>query len=247
MRIRVIGGSGAWPVRGQACSGYLVERDEFRLLLDPGYGVAVHLPEGVGPGDVDAVYVTHGHPDHYADLHPLLRARVLSGQTPPPLPVYSPPGAVSKVLELDGLGELDGAHASAEFSAGETLQVGPFDMETFLLAHFVPNAGVRMSAGGQTVAYTGDTGPTPELEDLAEGVDLLIAEATYPYSVPERHSGNLSSAREMGELAARVGVGRLLLVHLWPGSSRQVAVEAAREVYDGEVQVAMPDQIVELD
>lgn len=247
MRVRVVGGSGAWPTRGQACSGYLVERDGFRLLLDPGYGVALHLPEGVVPGDIDAVYVSHGHPDHYADLHPLLRARVLDGQTLPPLGVYSLPGAVSKVLELDGLGELDGAHATTEFSAGESFQVGPFGMDTFPLAHFVPNAGVRMSAGGQTVAYTGDTGPSPELEGLADGVDLLIAEATYPDSVPERYAGNLSSAREMGELAARVGVGRLLLVHLWPGSSRRVAVEAAREVYDGEVQIAFPDQILEVD
>lgn len=247
MRVQVIGGSGAWPVRGQACSGYLVEQDEFRLLLDPGYGVAVQLPDGVAPGGVDAVYVSHGHPDHYADLHPLLRARVLNGQTLPPLPVYSLPAAVTKVLELDGLGELDGAHATTEFSAGESFQVGPFDMVTFPLVHFVPNAGVRISAGGQTVAYTGDTGPTPQLENLAEGVDLLIAEATYPYSVPERYAGNLSSAREMGELAARVGVGRLLLTHLWPGGSRQVAVEAAREVYDGEVHVAFPDQILELD
>jgi ribonuclease BN (tRNA processing enzyme) len=247
MRVRVIGGSGGWPARGQACSGYLVERDGFRLLLDPGYGVALHLPEGVVPGDVDAVYVSHGHPDHYADLHPLLRARVLNGQTLPPLPVYSLPGAVSKVLELDGLGELDGAHASTEFGAGESFQVGPFGLVTFPLIHFVPNAGVRISAGGQTVAYTGDTGPAPELENLAEGADLLIAEATHPYSVPERSAGNLSSAWEMGQLAGRVGVERLLLAHLWPGSSRQVAVEAAREVYDGEVQVAVPDQILELD
>lgn len=224
-----------------------MERDGFRLLLDPGYGVALQLPEDVAPDDVDAVYVSHGHPDHYADLHPLLRARVLNGQTLPRLPVHSLPGAVRKILELDGLGELDDAYEGTEFSAGESFRVGPFGMDTFPLVHFVPNAGVRISAGGRTVAYTGDTGPTPELEDLAEGVDLLIAEATYPYSVPERFAENLSSAREMGELAARVGVGRLLLTHLWPGSSRQVAVEAAREMYDGDVQVAMPDQFFELD
>lgn len=96
-------------------------------------------------------------------------------------------------------------------------------------------------------SITGDTGPTPELENLAEDVDLLTAEATYPYSVPERSAGNLSSVREMGELAARVGVGRLLLAHLWPGSSRQITVEAAREMYHGKVQVAVPDQILDLD
>lgn len=246
MRVRVIGGSGGWPVRGQACSGYLVERDGFRLLLDPGYGVALQLPQGVVPGDIDAVYVSHGHPDHYADLHPLLRARVLAGQELSPLPVHSLPGAVDEILQLDGLGELDGAHVRTEFAAGASFQVGPFTMDTFPLVHFVPNAGVRISAGGRTVAYTGDTGPSPELENLAVGVDMLIAEATYPHSVPERASGNLSSAREMGQLAARVGARRLLLTHLWPGSSRRLALEAARESYGGEVLVAVPDQTFDL-
>lgn len=246
MRVQVIGGCGAFPASGQACSGYLVESDQFKLMLDPGYGVASHLPPSVGADDIDAVYVSHGHPDHYADLHPLLRARVFSEGPLPAVPVHSLPGAVSKVLDLDGLDELDGSYTAAEFSAGESFSVGPIGMDTFRLPHFVPNAGVRMSGGDLSVAYTGDTGPSSQLDSLAEGVDLLIAEASFAYSMPERYSGNLSSAVEMGELAARTGVGRLLLTHLWPGSSRQAALEAASESYDGEVQVAVPGLVVEL-
>ena len=70
----VLGGCGAWPAAGQACSGYLVEHDGFRLLMDPGYAVAPLLD----PLTVDAVFVSHGHPDHCADLNPLLRARALA-------------------------------------------------------------------------------------------------------------------------------------------------------------------------
>jgi ribonuclease BN (tRNA processing enzyme) len=77
MRLTVLGGCGAWPAAGLACSGYLVEHDGFRLLIDPGYATLPRLLAVVDAAEVDAVLVSHGHPDHCADLNPLLRARAL--------------------------------------------------------------------------------------------------------------------------------------------------------------------------
>ena len=87
----VLGGCGAWPQAGQACSGFLVEQDGFRLLLDVGYATLPRLLELVDASAVDAVYVTHGHPDHCADLNPLLRARFLGPTPAAPLVAYAPP------------------------------------------------------------------------------------------------------------------------------------------------------------
>ena len=66
MRLTVLGGCGAYPEAGQACSGYLVEHDGFRLLLDLGYAVVPRLLGHLTAADVDAVFITHGHPDHCA-------------------------------------------------------------------------------------------------------------------------------------------------------------------------------------
>ena len=68
MRLTVLGGCGAWPAAGQACSGYLLEQDGFRLLVDPGYAIVPRLLELIDAAEVDAVLVSHGHPDHCADL-----------------------------------------------------------------------------------------------------------------------------------------------------------------------------------
>ena len=73
MRLTVLGGCGGWPAAGLACSGYLVEHDGFRLLIDPGYAIVPRLLAVVDAAAVDAVLVSHGHPDHCADLNPLLR------------------------------------------------------------------------------------------------------------------------------------------------------------------------------
>src|SRR5690606_11814215 len=100
VRLTVLGGGGAFPEPGGACSGFLVEQDGFRLLLDVGYATVPRLLRHVGAEGVDAVLVSHGHPDHCADLNPLLRARVMREHPAPALPVYAVPGALDPVLAL---------------------------------------------------------------------------------------------------------------------------------------------------
>lgn len=238
MRLTVLGGCGAWPEAGQACSGYLVEHDGFRLLVDLGYATVPQLLGRVTASQVDAVFISHGHPDHCADLSPLLRARALADDPPAPLPLYALPGALDRVLALDRPGMLAGAYVLREFRAGAGLEIGPFRAETRLLPHWVPNAGLRLTAGGRVLAYTGDSGPGPEVVALAHRADLLLAEATYADQVPDDARRYLSSAGDAGRQAAAAGAGRLMLTHLWPGTDPAAALAAAAAGYDGEIGVA---------
>ncbi|OLE29040.1 MAG: MBL fold metallo-hydrolase, partial [Actinobacteria bacterium 13_1_20CM_3_71_11] len=194
MRLTVLGGCGAWPDLGQACSGYLVEHDGYRLLLDVGYATVPRLDTQ----RLDAVLISHGHPDHCADLNPLLRARVLRDEPAPPLPVYALPGALDAVLALDRPGMLDAGLVRHDITAGVRFEIGPFRVDTRLLPHSVPNAGVRLTAGGHTLAYTGDTGPSPDIVDLARDADIFLAEASYAEEVPEDGRRHQSSARQAG-------------------------------------------------
>nr|WP_199034190.1 MBL fold metallo-hydrolase [Glycomyces salinus] len=246
MRITVLGGCGAWPEAGKSCSGFLVEHQDFRLVIDLGYATLPHLLEHSAPHQIEAVLISHGHPDHCADLNPLLRARALNDAPPPALPVYAPPGELDAVLALDRPGMLDDAYDLHEFEPGERIPLGPFDITTRLLPHSRTNAGIRLSADDQTLAYTGDTGPEPYIADLARDADLFIAEATYAEQVPRDLALQLSSAREAGENAAEARADRLLLTHLWPGSDPQPFIEAARRSYTGEIAVAEPRLVIDL-
>lgn len=239
MKITVLGGCGAWPTAGAACSGFLVEHDGHRLLLDVGYATLPELFRHVEAEQVDAVVVSHGHPDHCADVNPLLRARALAAEPAPALPVYALPGALDAVLALDRPGMLDDALALREFAAGDRLDIGPFTVETRLLPHWVPNAGMRVSADGEVLAYTGDTGPSPEMVEPARDADLLIADATYPEVVPPEDAAFLTSARQAGRQAADAGAARLMLTHLWPGTPTDEAREAAARTFHGPITVAV--------
>jgi ribonuclease BN (tRNA processing enzyme) len=239
MRLTVIGGSGGYPGRGQPCSGYLLEADGFTILIDPGYGVAMVLTPDDAPR-FDAVLVSHAHPDHCADLNPLLRARAWAEVALPPLPVFAPAGALDAVLALDRPEVVAGSHVIHELAPGDELSIGPFQVRTALLPHPRPNLGFRIDAGGGSLVYTGDCGPSEALIDLADATDLLLAESSYAETVPQEIVGMLSSAADVGREAATAKARRLVLTHLMPRTDEAEAMAAAARAFAGPISIARP-------
>lgn len=115
------------------------------------------------------------------------------------------------------------------------------------LPHYVPNIGVRLEADGITLAYTGDTGPTPQLATLGRDADLFIVEATDRAGETRRRPRNLLTASEASTWAARAGARSLLLTHFWPGTDRAASLATARAGFPGELFLAEEDLVIPLD
>lgn len=245
MRLTVIGGGGGYPGAGRPCGGYVIDTDGFALLIDPGYGVATALSAKSSPA-FDTVLVSHAHPDHCADLNPILRARAWGPRAQPALPVYAPLGALDAVLALDRPEVVEGSYELRDLEAGIEVTIGPFTVLTAMLPHPRLNLGFRIGAGGRSMVYTGDCGPSDDLVRLAAGADLLLAEASYEEDVPAELVGSLSSAADVGREAAAAGVRHLALTHLMPESDPARSAAAAARAFSGSINIARPGLEVDI-
>jgi ribonuclease BN (tRNA processing enzyme) len=254
VRVTVLGSCGAWPEAGRACSGFLVAAAGRRIVVDLGYGTAPHLFAAAPAETLSAVVVTHAHPDHWADLHPLFRARYYGhrGTGLPPLPVYLPPGLAGLLARLEGPGDeglLGEAFTVHEYRPGDVLDVGGVRIDLVPLPHYVPTVGVRVAGDGATFAYTGDTGPAAEVAELGAGADLFAVDATFqdrPVATLTPSPRYDLTAREAGMFAARAMAGRLLLTHFWPGADRHRSRAEAAASFGGEILLADEGLVIPL-
>ncbi len=240
MELIVLGAHGTWPSAGGATSGLLVRHQGHNLVLDLGTGTVAKLQEHVELFDVDSVLISHSHPDHVTDLYTYLMARLFTPERPPKIPLYLAPKVLERFSPLlaDDSGDLQvaGAFDVSVVEPGTDISVGPFRITTAPMRHTVPTMGVRVEAGGATIAYSADTGPTEELVTLADGCDVLVGEASWQEDGAPRPPIHLT-AREAGEMAARAGCDRLVLTHIRPYLDRDRSREEASSAFDGEVAV----------
>lgn len=242
-RLTVLGSGGAWPEPGGAASGFLIDYDGFRIVLDLGYGTCSRLLQVAAPDSIAAVVVTHEHPDHFVDVSALYRARRY-GHVTARIPLLTTAGVVDRLEMLEG-SPLDDVFDSTVLPG--SIQVGPFELRATLLPHHVPNVGVRLVGPDLILAYTGDTGPDDGLLELGDRADLFIVEATLQGPPPHEPGRRmLMTAGEAGAWARRAGAKRLLLTHFWPGSNRQRSVAEAAATFHGNVLAATDGMIIEL-
>jgi ribonuclease BN (tRNA processing enzyme) len=231
--LTVLGSCGAWPEPGRACAGFLLEYDGYKVVLDLGYAALPQLLKHCPDGAVDALIVTHQHPDHCVDVSALARVRYYQAPDASPIPLYCPPGVVDVLRALEPRPDPATVFDVRDLAPA---QVGPFELDTVLLPHYVTNLGIKLTAAGLSMAYTGDSGPSPLLPTLAEGTDLFISDATLQEPSPTTTPRYVMTATEAATGAA--GAQRLLLTHFWPGSDRSVSVTEAQKVFAGEVIAA---------
>jgi ribonuclease BN (tRNA processing enzyme) len=260
MRLTVVGCSGSMSGPHSPASCYLVQADDadgrtWSVILDLGPGAFGQLMNVLDPRTLDAVLVSHLHPDHMADLSSLqVYLKYHPEGAVGPVRLVGPEGTSERIAAVCWLDPPEGVVGEFDvetYVPGASLQVGPLSIEPFAMRHPVPAFGVRITgpsvAGGHaaprraTLAYTGDTDSCDGAADLARGVDLLVAEASFQEGREDVRGIHLTG-RRAGELATGRGgddaVGRLVLTHLPPWTDPAVVSAEARVRYDGPVDVA---------
>jgi ribonuclease BN (tRNA processing enzyme) len=225
MRLTILGSAGSAPGPDNPCSGYLVEKDGYRLLLDLGPGASMTMQRYASAGEINAVILSHLHSDHYSDLTQMFRLRVEN--TLEPLPLTGP---VSTGLRFTA----DHGFAVTE-TGGGTMSFGPMTVRMAKVVHIEDTLATRID---DALCYTADTEPCAAIDELAAGVGVLLAEACGS-DVDGPMRGHLT-AGDAARLAVRSGVRLLILTHVRPWHDHGRLLEEAAAIADVPVIMACP-------
>ena len=238
MELIVLGSSGSYPSPTSPCSGYLVRCGDTQVWMDCGHGTFANLQMHAAVEDLDAIVLTHEHPDHCVDiygLHVLLRYGIeRSG-----LPVFAPPGAEQR---LGGLVKSWGDTFDWQVvDDGAKTDVGDMRLRFSRTDHPPPTFAVEITGDDRRLVYTADTGPGWSVSAFDAEADLVLSEATYLH---DHREANLHlSARQAGEAARASKAGRLILTHLWPAIDQEASAEEGSEAFGAPVTLAAPHLI----
>jgi len=214
------------------------------LQVDCGWCAAMQmLPLGHTPLDLEYLFFTHCHHDHYLGLPALLFYRRMAGRRGganlPPLKIIGPPDDLPLVvsralhfLQTERFPEVEAAVELLPLTPGEMFECDAFRLQTIRSRHPVTGFCTRFTdkATGVVLGFTGDTAPHPGVPELMAGCDLMLHEASRPPEADPESLANHSRAVDAAEAARAAGAKALRLVHL-SHALRERSLAAAREVF----------------
>lgn len=239
MKLTVIGSAGSYPAPGRACSSYLVQSENTRILLDLGNGALSRLYQETKPGDIGAVILSHAHMDHCADFVGLYHYLKFASPPEKPIPLFAPGDVLDKMEYLVGPEFSDGTVFTAtKVEGGDVAMVDQVIVKFYRANHPVPTIISRLSDHGSSMCYGADGDLSTELEEACDKVDLLLGESTWVDKTSTHPKGLHLDANELGALAHSAKVKRLIVTHVAYPFNRDTLMEKIARQFTGMLQLA---------
>ncbi len=243
MRLIVLGSSGTYPAPSNPASGYLIESGGTRVWSEAGPGTFAALTRTLDLELLDAVVVSHRHPDHCMDLVSAYHAFAYGPTSRRGIPLYAPDEVFESFLSF--LGQDAGGRFARVFdlhtvSGGDEIAIGGLQVSFAEADHPVPTVASRWSDGHRVLAYSADTGPERDWPRLVRDAHLFLCEASLGADRSPGAAPHHLDAGEAGRIARAQGARRLMLTHIPPHVDVRRAVLAAERTFDRPVALAVP-------
>ena len=236
--ITFLGTATCVPDAGHDTSSFIING---RHLVDTGWYSAIKmLNYGISPLDIETVFISHCHHDHYLGLPHILFYLCMKKKERPPIKIVGPASDIARVVGLaksllqpERFPDVDPPVEIIPVVPGKSLDVRELHIDTIKTIHPVEGLCYKFTDRRTDISfvYTGDTAYHPPIADFAKGVSLLIHEASHGQNSPnENNRHGHSGAPDAGRIAKIAGVKRLALVHC-PLNSIQQAVTVAQSIF----------------
>lgn len=209
IKLTVLGNSGAYPTVYNACSGYLVETQNAKILVDCGSGVYQRLIQRIDIKDLDAIFLSHLHSDHMSDVLVLRYALQLRNLPAVKLFIPEKPEAESYILKNSAQFDVKIIKENEKHKIKDTI------IDFAQVKHSVMSFAVRIRTDKNVIVYSGDTEYTPVLGEFAKWCDLLVCDAAFNEKTYKKGAPH-ASAKQAGRMAAEAEAAKLLLTHFPP-------------------------------
>lgn len=222
MKVTTIGYWGAYPEKNEATSCYLVQTDHQNILLDCGSGALAQLQNYLDLTSLDAVFISHVHTDHIADMYSLEYAMLIQsqlGNRTRPLEVYIYGEHVDELpFEFPQYVHIHSIRLE------EKIEMGELTFSFSENVHEVPCVAIKVEdTEGKKLVYSADTGMTDRLKSFAKAVDLLIIECSFFEQQKGMVKGHLSTV-EVAEIVNAAQPQAVVLTHFPHFGDRQQLV-----------------------
>ena len=243
LQLDVLGAGPAYTDRaGASGAAYLVRHGPTAVLLDLGQGSFPRLAGAIEPSSLDAVVISHLHPDHFIDLVAL--RHYLQWQFKPArrVRVIAPAGLAARLDALHGQPGFTGATLDVEDVREGTQTIGALAVEARRVMHTRDSHAYRVATADNTgpgLVYTGDCGRAEDVDALVRPGDTLLSEVSFgPGPVPP-DAAHLDGPA-VAALANRTAAGAVLLTHLQMGFDETATIESVRSTFSGPVSLVAP-------
>jgi ribonuclease BN (tRNA processing enzyme) len=224
VQLTVIGNTGPYPGPGDVCSGYLLEVDGKKILLDCGSGVLQALQKKCKLDEIDAVILSHLHSDHMSDMLVMRYAMMFSNKDK--LPVYMPSQPETEAWLLSGCEKFD----VIDIESYKFYGIGDIKIYFMEVKHPVLTYATRIEYDGKVIVYSGDTMYDERLINFALDADLFICDAAFSdeeYWPAAPHA----SAKQAATMASLANVKRLVLTHFSPLANKMIILSEAKSIF----------------
>lgn len=236
MKITVLGNNGPYPKAGSACSGYLLQSNDVKVLIDCGNGVLSRLQGICNIFELDGIIITHLHSDHVSDMFVFKYAiglNKIGDKDNLTIPVYSASDDKYLINNMN----YNNSFNIHELSEEMKLSIKGLQFSFKKNKHPVETYAIKVTDGTKTLVYSSDTAYYEELTEFIKGANILICEAGVLEKDRKIETPHLS-AKQASMIATDAEINRLILTHFWPEYKVEEIATEAIEYFKGTLELS---------